>query len=362
MKVFLKCVYKNNLGDDLFVEAICNRYPNVNFVTLAKENVKLEPKIPNLKVYSAKRICYRFVRKLSFLLNKTCLIDRILMNRCDIIVTIGGSLFWESSLCKDKRLSDKYYNTFWYQSCNKPLYILGANIGPFYNDYYIEKVEEVFDKAKDVCLRDKKSQSYIKNSSIRVAPDIIFGTDILNKHKTDGKNVIISVIDCKQKSSQLRHFDDDLYVGSIQKIIRELQKESYNITLFSFCKSEGDEDAIRRILANAEHRNLSAYQYRGNINEALRLFSEADYVFGSRFHANILGFALSKKVIPIVYNDKTRNLLKDLDFKGKYIDIEKDIYPDIKELLNNKPLPKKQIDQLRKESRHHFDALDKILK
>lgn len=361
MKVFLKCVYKNNLGDDLFIKTICERYPNTTFVTLAKENVKLTPKIPNLKVYSSKKIYYRLVRKISFILNKTCAIDRLLIRRCDLVVTIGGSLFWESSKYKNKKVSDKYYNTFWYEGCNKPLYILGANIGPIYNDYYIKKVENIFRKAKDVCLRDRKSLSYVDASLARVAPDIVFGSNIERKNKDSRKHAIISVIDCKQKSSQLRHFDADRYNKAILDIIDGLQKASYDITLFSFCKSEGDEEAISQIIANANNQNIDIYCYDGNINEALDIFSKADYIFGSRFHANVLGFALGKKVIPISYNDKTVNLLKDLGFYGKYIDIEKDIYPSIKELLSNKPLPQKQVENLRTNSLRHFDVLDKVL-
>ncbi|BCP62259.1 hypothetical protein SUT380_14470 [Streptococcus parasuis] len=31
---------------------------------------------------------------------------------------------------------------------------------------------------------------------------------------------------------------------------------------------------------------------------------------------------LKKSVIPIIYNDKTRNMLNDINFKGKVIDLE----------------------------------------
>ena len=89
---------------------------------------------------------------------------------------------------------------------------------------------------------------------------------------------------------------------------------------------------------------------------------KAEIIVGTRFHANVIGFAMHKKVIPVIYNDKTRNLLDEIHFEGSSIDIEKDIYPDVSQLLSNEPLSPGLIAQLKTDAQKQFSGLDQALK
>ena len=89
---------------------------------------------------------------------------------------------------------------------------------------------------------------------------------------------------------------------------------------------------------------------------------KAEIIVGTRFHANVIGFAMHKKVIPVIYNDKTRNLLNEIHFEGSSIDIEKDIYPDVSRLLSNEPLSPELIAQLKTDAQKQFSVLDQALK
>lgn len=45
---------------------------------------------------------------------------------------------------------------------------------------------------------------------------------------------------------------------------------------------------------------------------------ECEYIVATRFHAMVIGWALRKKVFPIIYSKKTLNVIQDVNFHGKY--------------------------------------------
>lgn len=364
MKVYLRCIYRNNLGDDLFIRTICSRYPDVSFTALSSSNVRISPPISNLRVFHVHPIVYRALRKVSFTFNSTHILENLLISQSDLVTAIGGSLFMENKRYKDTLKPDKYYNTYWFQQVKKPLYIIGSNIGPVYNDHYIQKIEQIFAKAEDVCLRDTASLAYTSNPRVRVAPDVIFGSiSETEQEEHEGRTAVISVISCEQKGYQMRTFNTEKYRNAMLDLIRSLINDSYNVILYSFCKEEGDEDEIRYLKeAIGNTPSLTEYFYRGNIDEALSVLNNSDLIFGTRFHANVIGFALNKTVVPIIYNDKTRNLLKDISFEGSYIDIEQNIYPSYEQLMSNRPVSADLIARLRKDADLQFKGLDQKLK
>jgi colanic acid/amylovoran biosynthesis protein len=336
MRVFLNCVYKNNLGDDLFVYEICRRYPDTIFDVINYRGASLKNKPNNLKDHRYGFRLYDFIRKIGRLFRRRNIIDSYYIKKSDIVVTLGGSMFTELKNRKRQKIFD------WYSGLNKDLYILGSNIGPIYTAQYLDSLRRViFSNAKSISLRDKESLKLADSPVASYAPDIIWGCERSAESRIK-KQAIVSIINCSKKASQMRSFNANKYRECIVSTINTLQKNGYKVVLYSFCKEEGDEEEIKAINERLDSK-AGIYCYNGNIEEALNLVGESEVVIGSRFHANILGFLFEKKVVPIIYNDKTRNLLKDLDFKGKYIDIENDIYPDVKELLNNKPLPKNRL-------------------
>ena len=157
---------------------------------------------------------------------------------------------------------------------------------------------------------------------------------------------------------------------------KRLIDNGYKITYMSFCKNENDELAIEEILNelnenvnqnSAKENNLrdfiETYYYRGNIKEALEVLNNSDIIVGTRFHATILGLLLNKTVIPIIYSDKTKHVLEDLNFKGKTVDIrELDNY-NIEELFEKENMDYKlNVEKIRKEAELQFKELDKVLK
>ena len=100
-----------------------------------------------------------------------------------------------------------------------------------------------------------------------------------------------------------------------------LENEGFSVVLMGFCSSEGDDVAVDRICENKELKHTYKYIHR-NINESLAVIKGADIVFATRFHAMVVGWAFAKKVVPIAYGNKMRNVIRDSHFDGCCVDIE----------------------------------------
>ena len=358
-KVYLKCVYKKNLGDDLLVKCICDRYPNTKFYVMNYLDGKIIPKINNLYEKKISYITFRLFRKIAYKTNSFHLIEKNIINKCDFVISIAGSIFMEK---KDGTIDERIT---WFNSLKKDFYLIGSNIGPVYTNDYIELIKDkVLSKASDICLRDKKSYNLVKDlNNIRYAPDVVFSYDISNyldiKEK---KKVIISVINIEDKKSQIVTPNENKYNELINNLIDKFISLNYEVELFSFCSKEKDDIAINNILNNNKNRDIvKKYLYDGNIDEALNELGSAKVIVGTRFHANVLGLMLNKNILPIIYNDKTRELLEDINFKGKYIDIENIDSFDVNELTDKDLDYKLNIDIYRKDALKHFEKLDKVL-
>ena len=359
-KVFLYAYDKQNLGDDLFVHMITKRYPKTKFYIWTEAyNKSTFASLKNLKVINKDSTILRSLDKLHPTLSHKYKTRK--EERCDAVVFIGGSIFieyesWRQSL------------TWWdYEVKHRNFYVLGANFGPYKSEDFKEQMGEVFRNMKDVCFRDKYSYELFSDiPTVRYAPDILLGID-MPRRSNFNRSVFISVINCSSKDEGINKLSqfENRYSDAIISIIKESINKDFSIVLSSFCRIEGDEEAIEKLLSrlNNEERNaVSVINYCGtNSNDILQAISDSDVVIASRFHAMVLGFAADKPVFPIVYSDKTLNVLNDIGFTGNTWDFRRENFYHIK--FNKEWFEKQKmrsVVELVKKSRYHFNGLDSL--
>ena len=147
-------------------------------------------------------------------------------------------------------------------------------------------------------------------------------------------------------------------------LIKGFCREKYEIILASFCEEEGDLLAAKKIKNYLnDSSNIVVLNYDGqNRKEFIDIMSESSYIIATRFHAMILGMVAKIPVYPIIYSDKTKNVLKDINFKGKYADLRESktlTYESAKDnLMINYVV---DINKLKKNASQHFMKLDKYL-
>ena len=340
MKVFVNAYLENNLGDDLFMDILVNRYKNHQFYALTNSYEATCSNVHKIK----NKYFIKLIRKLN--------LKPIIANRFDLVVTIGGSVYMETS-SKHKFSLGK-----------NPYYILGTNFGPYKTKEYFNNAHEFFKKAEDVCFREKYSYDLFSDlQNVRYASDIIFSLDVSNIKITNNKKIVFSIISCKDKINEKYTQEYEKAIISLTKFFIE---KGYEICFMSFCKLEHDEEAIENILAKCDEKikeKITTYYYRGNRKEAIEILADSQIIVGGRFHANILGMLLGKTVIPMMYSDKTKNVLDDMKYEGKTIDIRNLHEFDAFKLLLEKDLQyKKDVSFQIKDAQNHFRKLDEILK
>lgn len=347
MDIYLKAYINKNLGDDLFVNILLDRYKDMNFFIQSRADYLRKNNLYFYKKNIFEKILGKILYYISF--NKINY-DYIISQRFDTSVIIGGSMFIEGK--------DKYFSTL-----KKPLFILGSNFGSYKTNKFKNRYNKYFSNAEDVCFREEHSYELFKNlPNVRCASDIVFTLDTSNIKITNNKKVVISVIDCDKKIDS-KYTEE--YERKIIDLIKLFYTKGYEIILMSYCKCEGDEHAIEHVISKLDDKKIkkyiNKYFYDGNIEEALNVMGDCQVVVGTRFHANILGLVMNKTTIPIAYSDKTLNVLKEMNFKGKIFDI-RDMNNFNVDSLTDKDLNYKlDVSYQKKDAQRQFEKLDEIL-
>lgn len=337
-KVYIDAYFAENLGDDIFIDILTKRYKNCKFyaITENRKNYNRD----NLKVYTNKYM-YKILKKFSW--------EKYLAGKFKTVVTIGGSMFMENNN-NDKDFSMGKKNN---------RYVLGINFGPYKTEKYYQNIHNMLSKVKDVCFREKYSYNLFKDlPNVRCASDIVFSMDTSNLKITNRKRAIISIVSPKYK---LGEGYQEQYENAMLQLIQMFIEKEYEVVLMSFCKMEHDEEEIENILnmMNEEQRKkVECYYYNGNIEEALNVLADSQVVVGGRFHANILGLLLGKSIVPVLYSDKTLNVLKDMDINAPIIDIRNLQEFNVKNITDEDLSKIYNIEKQKVDAQRHFEKLD----
>lgn len=362
-KIFLYAYDKQNLGDDLFIKTITNRYPKTKFYLWSdKQNQDNFKTVKNLKVIDQNGKWVRFLKKIrpSFVVRY----KNGLKRRSKAVVYVGGSIFMEYAQWKQ-------YIEGWNNDVNNfSMYALGCNFGPYKTEDYRVAMGGVFEKMQDVCFRDNYSYHLFKDvATVRQAPDILFSYP-MPKVDIEEKRIFVSVIDCSSRdegdTAKLSQYDG-FYIQNLAILLKEYLQNGYTLTLSSFCKVEGDENSVYKLrqemgVSNDDKRVQNLFYDGVNADAMLTSLSSAKYVISTRFHGVILALVAGRPVLPIVYSDKTLHVLEDMGFMGKVLDLRKEDHISFEEAQQNfEMLAQINVDKQIENSKLHFQRLDDII-
>lgn len=364
-RILVNGYFGKNLGDDLFFKILFDRYPEVEFTSYANYYFRelhndykdIFSKYNNVKIKK-----YNRYRKYFNKLNLLPIINSIQFNKYDAVVYIGGSIFMEASNI-GRNAMEKESIFKYFAKDNKKSYVIGSNFGPYKNEGFLEKYRDIFSRCTDVCFRDNYSYGLFNNhNNIRMAPDIVFQLKARNIKKVKD-SIGISLIEIQDRENLSKYTEQ--YVNKITEVVKEGMKRGKKFTFFSFCESQGDLTIINRVISllNQEQKKYTEIvNYTGDIEGFLEKFESMENIIGTRFHACILSQVFKQGLYPLIYSDKTYNVLKDIKIDKEYCYINNINSLDVNHVLNVIANNKIEGDWVFKESEKQFKGLDKYVK
>ncbi|KRM21029.1 polysaccharide pyruvyl transferase family protein [Latilactobacillus graminis] len=359
-KAYLLGYWQGNVGDDLFLKIICEKYPKTEFYISTSNEYRNYYKFNNLKVFVEDK---GFLANLNKIMNffKLPNIFSVIPLLFSNIIEIGGSIFieddnWKKTL-RRRSLYLKYSKTY---------NIIGCNFGPYKDNNFLSCYRDFFNEVDDVCFRDVYSYNLFKdNNKARYAPDIVFSlANKVDTSNTPTNEVIISIIDLMYETRNLKLKNSvEQYELKIVEIIKDLLRDEKVPTLISFCEHENDSKAIERILNRLDtesKKRIKVVMYN-DINQILDIFSRAQRVIATRYHAMILGIKFHNMISVLSYSKKIDRVIEDLKLDIPNIRIQNITENSLSDSLMYGTVSDKQINEISEESTLQFDYVDKIL-
>ena len=363
-RVFIHAYAAGNLGDDLLIRILCERYPGIRFSICADSSYRVRfADLENLRVYAPND---KMVRSIDRILKRIKNCDngmwKLLVKFSYATVHIGGSVFVQH----EDDFSPAYELDRRLRRLSRSLYVEGANFGPYTDESYYHRYKKLFQIYNGICFRDRYSESLFKEiGNIRYAPDVAFQYRRPGKCKEEKKQVLLSVIymDSRGGKYSICQYADGYY-NLMAGLAEQFIERGYTARFISFCKMQEDEKAIEIVIGRMKDGykdKVSTFFYDMDIKGCIDQFYESEIVVGTRFHSIILGWLAEKKVLPVVYDRKTQHTLEDLEVKD-YIqldDLERiDVSEAAEKAMSRSIL---EVESLKRKSELQFSDLDRIL-
>jgi len=353
-KVFVSAYVSNNLGDDLFIKELYERYNDVDFYMLGPKKYSNEwSNVKNLKFIGFNKLLWKVFNN-SLLVYLIVISFISLFIKTNILVT--GSLFDENTT-SNKSLVKKRINNFFF---DKVAY-MSCSMGYYKTEKFVSKCKKVISGVDDICFRDDYSYELFKDlKNVRLAKDMIFQMEVESSQLED--YIVISVIDLGSRK-ELKDFEK-IYLKKNIEMIEEILAKFSKVYLMGFCENERDHVAINKIielLPNNIAGNVSVINHH-NMKESLDVIKKSKGVVATRFHSYILAYIMNKPMYNISYSMKTNNSIASLNEDIRIMDIEKIESLNAKEVVNELlKVPTYNLQKTKQSAEKQFLFVDKLL-
>ena len=319
------CIEKN-IGDDLFIHCICQRYPQHSFVISKGAAYGSLKTIPNLR-FSTMLKYWNFFNAVVGRNGPRRLIKKlgkaffgIFLGRHKCSVMIVGNAFKNYSYAGPQQIE-------WLSSriaLSEEFFLISTNFGPYRDERWVSDCAQVFAELTDICFRDQESVrlfSSLKN--VRYAPDAIFSMGKQNRACYGGRIVIVSMIDCAFRDrSEKIHQCQIPFEQWIVGLVDRFTEDGLKVVLVN-SNVRQDRPASERVYNRVKDPDkVTIIDYDGDIYAILKLYEQAVAVISTRLHTLILSLLYDVPVFPIVYDEKVKGVLNSCAFTEESIPIE----------------------------------------
>lgn len=302
MKIVVYAYLDNNLGDDLMIKILAQRFPQHQFYIYSNSSI----------------IKHTFRVNENIIVRKTT--DRkVDLETADAYLTIGGSLFQLVSAKQKYWRIKRLRQLRKIKRKNIKIATLGSNFGPYSGKFGIRLTEWELRQNDLVTVRDKEAEGFLRQfkkiENYHLADDIVYNLPMIYKSKRiDQSGLGISAY----RSIREPEYNFDSYKILAAIADEYIRRTGKNVKLFAFdSENENDLSAAMHIFNFAEEKeNFEIIPYLGDETYFLEQFEACERMIAIRFHSAILADIFKIPFLPVIYSNKMSNFLIDRAYVG----------------------------------------------
>lgn len=286
--------------------------------------------------YSVKSICDE--KGLSSSLQTIYNIDMLKWNSPKVGTIVGGgAIAYEESL---KKLRKKMNNDY------SKLIFLGVDFNE--EKYSTEDIAMLKESLYLSCRSERQVENLktiTQREDIYFYPDLVFSYNITQckKYRNNVKlnKILLNIVplygsfDGEKVVPNLQYKDErpeifvnhskliEGYIRNIKEVVSRYRKLGYSIETISF--TQADYDFAKYVLNESDVKHHS---YSDRISKIMKIMSDSEILYATRYHATILGAKLGVKIIPMAYAKKNENLFVDFGFSDMDFNTPEDFIND----------------------------------
>lgn len=226
------------------------------------------------------------------------------------------------------------YAFLYAHQCHVSTVIFGCGIGPLINRKYIEMVKRILNTADIVILRDATSvttyhQLYGERNLVSaIDPACFCVTHFLSTSSrgTSPNNYVAMNFRDVTNDEYSRQYVSKYKDYFVDLIENELKKHEYPILLVPMhtFKQGGDDRYYLNEIASScsDHQRVLVQNKSLSLRDTMKVYYEASYCYGMRFHAVLMQTLLTSRNFVIDYTDPERGkivgLMRQLEIQDNY--------------------------------------------
>lgn len=292
-KLHLTGYFDSNFGDDMMMKLVVRSLPEITFVI--EENAQT-PILSEVNVIPQNR-------------EECALLPKLIVTGCGFMINNNDALKTEVvCFLKGRNPGD---------------YCLGCNIEPLDSPAKRFLISKKMDKFQLITCRDQVSYHWLRKNTrhpeIHYLPDILFSLPdewIPEVHSPNKLGI----------SMMHRAGDrgDCAYYRTMAEIADEwVRKTGKDVILMAFDTGVENDvfacQAVKSLMEFSNHAEIAAHKDGTEIPAA---FAQCEKIIAARFHATVLALRMGIQLYPLIFRDKVRNLLKDLQYPYPICDLD----------------------------------------
>lgn len=291
--IHLTGYFDRNFGDDMMMKLVVRSLPEITFLVEDTADTPLLTE-PNV-VQKDREICCRFPK---------------------LVVTGSGFMINTRAALKTELL--------WFLKGRHPgEYCLGCNMEPLDDPLKRFLISRKLNKFKLITCRDQASYRWLlqntRKPEIHCLPDILFSLpeEWLPQVKSPNKLGISMMHRAGDR-------EDCAYYRAMAEIADEwVRKTGKGVLLMAFDTGKEDDlfacRAVQALMQFPDRTEIVAHRDGTEIPAA---FARCEKVIGARFHSMVLALRMGIQLYPLIFREKARNLLEDIQYPFPACDLD----------------------------------------